>query len=210
VSLIESLSRKARLVQQNGLGRVLAGKAAYYYLSALRLGFGFDKWHSGANYANRPYKKVVVDLVNSLNPDVVVELGCGLGDIVARIQAKKRFGVDPDTSVIRAARFLHPFSVEWIVGDATAVINIAPGARINCFLAINWIHFLNREELAQAIAPHIDRTDYFIFDRFNYDLKPGRFDHDFAFLVNRATCIAEITPPNDDIRHYFLFKTESR
>lgn len=210
MSLMGIVSRKVRWTRQNGLGNVLAGKATYYYLSTLRLAFGFDKWHSGANYANRPYKKVVVDLANSLNPEIVVELGCGLGDIIARIRARTRFGVDPDPSVIRAARFLHPSGVEWIVGGAAAVPHIAPGERISCFLAIGWIHFITPEELAAALTPLFDRTDYFILDKFNYDLQPGRFDHDFAFLAGRATCITEMTPPNDDIRRYFVFKTERR
>jgi hypothetical protein len=210
MSLIESLSKKARSIRRYGLRRVISGRASYYCLSALRPAFGFDKWHSGANYANRPYKKLVVDLANSLTSNVVVELGCGLGDIVSRIRAKRRFGVDPEPSVIRAARFLHPFGVEWICGDATALPIIAPGERINCLLAINWIHMISRDDLAKALTPLIDRTDYFILDKFNYDLQPGRFDHDFAFFAGRATCIVDETPPLDDVHRFFVFKTESR
>ena len=48
-----------------------------------------------------------MDLVNALTPERVVEVGCGLGDILSRIEARDRFGLDEDANVIRAARFLH-------------------------------------------------------------------------------------------------------
>lgn len=174
------------------------------------MAFGFDKYHSSVNYSARPYKKYVIDVANSLNPDLVVELGCGLGDIISRVRAKKRFGVDPYKSVIRAARFLHPLGVEWIVGDAATISSIAPGERINCFLAIGCLHFISREELAALMTPLVERTDYFLVDKFNYDLQPGRFDHDFAFFSGLATCISDVTPCNDDIRRYLLFKSDRR
>ena len=40
----------------------------------------------------RPYKREVVDIVNSLRPNSVVEVGCGLGEIVGRACARERFG----------------------------------------------------------------------------------------------------------------------
>src|SRR4051812_17445146 len=91
-------------------------KADRAWLSCVGRMFELDPWHANAPYSCRPYKKSVVDLVNSLKPERVVEIGCGLGEILVRIQARHRFGLDTDADVIRAARFLHPGTVHWIQG----------------------------------------------------------------------------------------------
>jgi len=65
-------------------------------LGALRLLFGFDRWHASAPYSCRPYKELVVELANALQPSIAVEVGCGLGDIISRIKAADRFGIDSD------------------------------------------------------------------------------------------------------------------
>src|SRR5882724_2411371 len=53
------------------------------WLRTIRRVFRFDEWHANAPYACRPYKKSVVDLANSLRPNTVVEVGCGLGEILS-------------------------------------------------------------------------------------------------------------------------------
>ena len=53
-----------------------------YYLRFLFVFNKIDKWHFRANYYCRPYKKNIIDIVNIINPDIVVEIGCGIGDIL--------------------------------------------------------------------------------------------------------------------------------
>src|SRR5271167_800480 len=50
--------------------------------------FKFDGWHVLNMYENRTYKKVIVKKVNDLHPSITVEVGCGLGEIISKIDAR--------------------------------------------------------------------------------------------------------------------------
>lgn len=155
---------------------------ARLWLRALRWLFPFDAWHASAPYPCRPYKQAVVELANSLHPAVAVEVGCGLGDIISRVKAADRIGIDRDRQVIRAARLLH-WRGTWIEGDATRVLRLGY-ARIDCLIMVNWIHALSAEDLAALLLPLLPLTRYLILDAIDPD-SPGsyRYRHDFSFLA---------------------------
>jgi SAM-dependent methyltransferase len=178
------------------------------WLNALRQVFGFDPWHANAPYACRPYKQRVVDLANSLHPRTVVEVGCGLGDIVSRIDAQFRYGLDLDARVIRTARFLHPRGVEWIAGTAPALDErLASFAFIDCLIMVNWIHNVSADDLAARLGPLWAKTRYLILDSVDQDAPDSyRVRHDFAFLDGKAVQMAAVRVP-DEPRRFLLFRT---
>jgi hypothetical protein len=153
-------------------------------LSALRLLFGFDRWHASAPYSCRPYKRLVVELANSLQPSIAVEVGCGLGDIISRLKAVDRFGIDSDLRVIRAARFLHGGRGFWFHGDGTTIQRVVSQAlTIDCLIMVNWIHNLSPENLSEYLLPLLPRTRYLILDAVDADGPNSyRHKHDFEFL----------------------------
>ena len=148
-----------------------------------------------------------MDLVKSLRPVSVVEVGCGLGDILSRVRARKRFGFDIDSSAIRAARILHPGRTHWINGDAGAIeSNLPPGLRIDCLIMVNWIHNLSPEQLAASVLPILPRARYVLLDSVDADaLAPRRFQHDFEFLSGVAERIS-VTRAAGEPRDFVLFK----
>ena len=180
------------------------------WLGAIRRVFRFDAWHANAPYACRPYKKRVVDLANSLSPNTVVEVGCGLGEIVTRINAQNRYGLDSDARVIRAARFMHPRGIVWIAGAAaTLQQRMGPVAFIDCLIMVNWIHNLSSEELAATLVPLLPKTRYLIVDAVDQDAPASyRVKHDFAFLTGQATRLAAVRVP-DEPRSFLLFQTSA-
>lgn len=176
-------------------------------LTGLRHLLKFDAWHAAAPYSCRPYKKRVVELANSLRLDVAVEVGCGLGDILSRVNARQRFGFDTELAVVRAARCLHPLGTRWIHGDASAVLQCTPPARnIDCLIMVNWIHNVSPEQLAACLLPLLPRVRHLILDAIDPDA-PGsyRFRHDFAFLRADAERIA-VVPAANERRRLVLFK----
>ena len=177
------------------------------WLAELRRVFQFDPWHAGAPYSCRAYKRMVVDLVNSLKPALVVEVGCGLGDILSRVNARERFGLDSDARVIRAARFLHPGKVHWLQGDATGIERVLPaGCRMDCLIMVNWIHNLSPDHLAALLLPLLPRTEYLMLDAIDADGPESyRFKHDFHFLSELAQRVSVIRS-TDEPRSFVLFK----
>ncbi len=178
------------------------------WLRGLRYAFGFDAWHAGAPYACRPYKRTVVELANSLSPRTIVEVGCGLGDIVSRVRAVERYGFDSDLQVIRAARFLHPGGVRWIHGDALSVADVVPADRaLDCVIMVNWTHNLSPEQLAACILPLLTRAGYLILDSIDVDAPSTyRFRHDFSFLSD-VTERLSLTRVCGEPRSFIVFKS---
>ena len=177
------------------------------WLGVLRRLLQFDPWHANAAYSCRPYKKIVVDLVNSLRPETVFEVGCGLGDILSRVRARDRFGLDTDSAVIRGARFLHPGRTHWINGDAASIEkHMLPRQRIDCLIMVNWIHNLSPEQLAAFVLPILPRVDYLLLDSIDSDAPSSyRFRHDFEFLSGVAERISAARTAGEP-RSFVLFK----
>jgi len=169
------------------------------WLGALHRLFGFDPWHASAPYSCRPYKRTVVELANSLQPATVVEIGCGLGDIVSRIRAAALFGFDRDARVIRAARFLHGNRVRWIHGDGSCIQRTLPdGLTIDCLVMVNWIHDLSSERLRALLLPLLPRVRYLLLDSIDADGPDSyRYKHDFAFLASLTSRVSVTRAPGE-------------
>jgi trans-aconitate methyltransferase len=158
--------------------------------------FGFAPWHASAPYACRPYKKVVVELANTLHPAVAVELGCGLGDILSRVLASDRVGIDLDANVIRAARWLHR-DCRWVHGDGSSVQGLELPS-IDCLIMVNWIHALSPEQLARLLLPLLPRVRYLLVDTIDADGPSSyRYRHDFDFLSNLTRRVRTARAPDE-------------
>jgi SAM-dependent methyltransferase len=116
--------------------------------------FGFDHWHVKSPYRRRPYKRRVVAVIDGFAPETVVEIGCGLGEIICRIKAPRRFGFDLEAAVIEGAKALHGSAVVFHQGDLCKPVAIAAivGGPIDVLVAVNWPHMLAFEEIEQSIA----------------------------------------------------------
>jgi SAM-dependent methyltransferase len=169
---------------------------ARLWLSFLRLLFRFGAWHASAPYSCRAYKKMVVELANALHPAVAVEVGCGLGDIISRVKAVERVGIDLDANVIRAARFLH-WRGRWIQGDSSRVLQLQQ-RRIDCLIMVNWIHCLSPDELAALLLPLLPITRYLILDAIDADGPCSyRYKHDFGFLAAATQRVRTVRAPDE-------------
>lgn len=190
-----------------GLGARVRCRCERSWLGAVRRVFKFDPWHVSATYACRPYKRRVVEIVNSLRPGLVAEVGCGLGDILTRIRASERIGVDLDAAVIRAARFLHPRAAHWIHGDASALATAVPaGRRVDCLIMVNWIHNLSPAVLHDCLLPLLNRVDHLVVDAIDADASGSyRYRHDFAFLAAHCVRVSALRVPGEP-RTFLTFR----
>lgn len=115
--------------------------------------FGFDKWHVLGVYEYAAYKKEVVKIVNELQPRVVVEIGCGLGEIISRIKAEQKIGVDTDKGVLRAARWLNFRKHILFLDGSFDAINLSslPFSEIDSLIMVNWLHGLPEERIRMEL-----------------------------------------------------------
>jgi hypothetical protein len=124
------------------------------FLETLRQIFHFDAWHASGTYACRPYKEKAVTLAGSIKPALALEVGCGLGEIIRRVPAGRRIGVDPDPDVLRAARFLANRRAEYrqaSFSEPDRIAAAAGGQPIDVLIAINWVHHLSTAQIESGI-----------------------------------------------------------
>ena len=142
-------------IKRLGVASSIACLMKTLHLYFLQRKYGFDNWHVMADYSCKPYKKQVVDIVNSLpNMDIAVEVGCGLGDILARTNIKNRIGIDIDQKVIDCASLLRPnLTFHW--GGLDNVEKYIDKKNM-VMIAINWTHNIHFGDLVRNFSKVIN------------------------------------------------------
>ena len=93
----------------------------------------------------RPYKKVSVQIANSYKFINVIEIGCGLCDILSRINCAKKIGIDIDQNIIKACKVIFKNKVNFINGsifddlEKLDLINKSFDDK-NLLICLNWPH----------------------------------------------------------------------
>lgn len=171
-------------------------------LGALQPLFGFHRWHAQSPTSARPYREGMAALVNSLEPRCVVDVGCGLGSVLARVEAPQRYGYDVDRGAIRAARWLRSRSIQFCEGGFEAVRQ----TDIDVLIAVNWPHDFPPEQIERWIVALLPRTRFLLLDRVD-PTSPLDYPyyHDFAFLAGRAKPVS-VDKFGEDYRDFILYK----
>ena len=126
-------------------------KRKFYKLLQKR--YLFNSWHvEPINF--RPYAMEIVLMteryINQKNIRCVMEVGCGLGDIIGNIKVSKRnckkIGIDKEHNVINAAKVLHP-SVIFLQGSFDNCVS----REESCLIMVNFIHRIPYDELKQEM-----------------------------------------------------------
>jgi hypothetical protein len=196
----------------NSLGpqRFLQAGATVAINYVLQKIYRFDPWHIGGNYYSRPYKVRVISLAERDDPQTVVEIGAGLCDIISRVRAGQRVGLDLDDKVLKAARHLVPGDVKLATAnflDADSVVGAlqATGVRmIDCLILVNWIHMISIDEIESVLdrvaqAVPIRRI---LFDAIKTDTTGYRHHHSVADFARLGQVME--TQVGDDVRDLVL------
>lgn len=172
--------------------------------------YRFDPWHIGGNYYSRPYKARVIALAEAYHPQTVVEIGAGLCDIIGRVKARERIGLDMDEKVLKAARHLVPRDVKLATAnflDAESVISAlqSTGVKdIDCLILVNWIHMIGIDEIAAVLqrvsqAVQIRRI---LFDTIKAGTSGYRHHHSAADFARLGKVLE--TQHGDEVRDLVL------
>ena len=67
------------------------------------------KWHLSGTFYCRDYKIKSLKIINSLKPDLYIDIGCGLGEILSkvRLSSEYKLGYDLDHRLVEAIKKLH-------------------------------------------------------------------------------------------------------
>lgn len=170
------------------------GKAVKFYI--LQKIFRFHKWHI-VPVEERPYGMEVIKWCNRLlkkDKDAmrgaVIEVGCGLGDILAKVNSgkKNKIGYDIDEKVISAARIAHP-GIRFQVGEFAPNIR---GEYISVLITVNFLYSIDSEKVKKEFQKLVLNNDikYIITETMHPATPNYPYSHDMDKILGRKyTCI---------------------
>jgi SAM-dependent methyltransferase len=125
--------------------------------------FRFDHWHTSV-LDERPYAVDIINYCNSRNSkDSILEIGCGLADILRRVDYKTKLGFDIDKKVLKGAAFLSTFSRKpKIKYQVFHFPETRLEALVDVIIMVNWIFFIEEDTLRKNIEKY-----------FRENVKPG-------------------------------------
>jgi hypothetical protein len=176
--------------------------------------YKFDYWHATAPWSCRPYKKQVVNLANKCSPNSAIEIGCGLGDIIGRVNADLRYGFDIDIKALNAAKFLYAKKVRFETVSLSDIdimeSYLSNTSIINLLIMVNWVHNISFKDLLINISKMKKglNIEYLIIDGIKTNVNGYQFKHtkeQFSELGKIESCIEAV----DGVRFIYLIKLSS-
>ena len=154
--------------------------------------YDFDRWHMTPVC----YRKYALDTIEYINAQlknrtnertIVVEVGCGLCEILSNLRCEEKIGIDLEKNVLNAAGKLNRKKIKLICGTF-ADINEED---ITFLLLINFTHNISKEELIDNIklVTNRSRIEHIIVDE--VISKFYKYNHNYR----------EIIPENYELFH---------
>ena len=202
--LFQLTRRSKQLVKYGGFTTFVKGCLKRFCYGFLRHVYHFDHWHT-APVEHREYGLEICCHVNALirkeQLQHVVELGCGLGDVLARINADDLVGFDIEPNVLRAGRSLHR-QVEFHQGSFSAVKDRC----IDVLIAVNFTHGIDPEQLQQEFLSLLqnNRVRYIVVDAVDY-----KYFHNFDEVFGRSCQKVWQSPELQHSRTIQVYKNSS-
>lgn len=130
------------------------------YMQMIRK-YHFDAWHLSP-YEWKEYAQVCARYVNAHSCKAVVDIGCGLGEILQHVKADKKIGLDLEEAVIAAARELNSGEIDFEVGSF-AHLTESP---VDYLITLNFMHGGKESEWAESyrVAAVRNKVQHFIVD----------------------------------------------
>jgi Cyclopropane fatty acid synthase and related methyltransferases len=168
--------------------RVWIGKL---FRISLRSYYKFDKWHLYTLHERKYAKDIIQFSNNKVRREKLVEIGCGLGDIVRNVNYDQIYGFDSDNKVLKAAQFLnsifHKKEIEFLLfkfPETKLTLNF------DVIIMVNWIHHISKEVLKDKIKDYyqlnLNDSGFIILDTVND--KSYKNNHDISYLSDGLNC----------------------
>ena len=154
----------------------------------LRRVYGFDRWHISP-LRERPYAERIIAYRNSRDVgsrEAMVEIGCGLGDIVGNADFRQRLGLDAAVNVVRAARFVARLRRRRGIVFREFTFPGSLQNRHDTIVMVNWIHNIEpsvlKEYVRQYALDNLTPSGVIVLDTVG-DARYYRFNHSIEDLV---------------------------
>lgn len=136
--------------------------------------YGFDQWHIGPLQIREYALDIIDNLNNRREKQSIVEVGCGLGDIIRNVNFKSKLCLDSDEKVLSANRFLSYFQnvggerIEFCKFD---LLCDRLNGIFDVIVMVNWIHNVQpmvlKEKMQKLFQHNLKVGGVLVFDVVN-------------------------------------------
>ena len=170
---------------------ILCLKQRVYYKILFR-NKSIYEWHLNGTFYCRKYKMISLDIINSLKPDIYIDIGCGLGEILSKVNlhSKFKYGYDPDPRLKNLISFLYNDKFLFFEYEEKLLRYSSLKRKKNDIIIIsmlNFVHNLSRSEIEHKISKFYKKIGPFILliDAFYVKDKLYKYNHhEFFFNHN--------------------------
>ena len=136
------LRRIGKKINEVGFFNFVKGLIRNNYYKKLQKEYCFDSWHESP-YEWRKYAQTVCNYINEKKAGTVVDMGCGLGEVIRNSKANKRIGYDPSKEAIEAAKVLdRSKTIDYKIGSFGEFVE---EGEVDYFITLGFMHGCEEE-----------------------------------------------------------------
>ncbi len=164
----------------------------------------------GFHLTGKNKKKYVSCVIKHLNErknrGFVLEIGCGLGDILRNLDFRKKFGFDKNRNILNALTFLDKFNLKADITTQEFVLGDKLDGKFDVIILCNWIHNIEPEFLKKTLQSFFKNNLYqggeILIDVIISESDAYKFKHNASFLKMPFSEVKQIGSfPNDNMSH---------
>jgi SAM-dependent methyltransferase len=196
-------------IRKLGIGNTVRGFITKTKYKALRKKYSFDLWHITPLELRRYAVGISALLGNQIREgDVVVDIGCGLGDLLRRVYDKasvraEYYGFDVSGEAIAAAKHIsQKRNIHFSVGSFAEAAGQVNG-QIDWLVAVNFLHGANPETASDCFREILSVNPV---RNIIVDIVPHNgIEHDFSEILPREYHLEYTSEPYEGGRLIQVF-----
>ena len=166
-----------------------------YYRIRLRY-FDLDYWHFKGTFFCRQYKIICLKLINQFQPDIYIDIGCGLCEILSKVNIKvdNKLGYDSDLRLTKASYLLHGKKFR-LFSKKDSLLSYAKSKNITqdkliVISMMNFVHNINNIRLKNMLDEYYKKIGKYILiiDNIIVESEEYKYNH-HEFLFNHEGLI---------------------
>lgn len=127
------------------------------FLRIFSLDLKVPKWHLNATFESRDYKSKVIKISNIYKTNFAIEIGCGIGEILGRLNASQKYGLDINKDSLLLCKRLYK-DIKTIHNDVMKnnqyileIINSIAKDEIILIIMVNWLHEYSESKVCNLV-----------------------------------------------------------
>lgn len=170
------------------------------------------KWHLEGTFYCRKYKMLSLEIINNLKPKLYIDIGCGLGEILTKVNINPNYklGYDIDLRLVKYYKKYKEKEYKFFT-DESLLLRYAKSINIRqddliVISMLNFVHQINQRDLVEILKRYKKDLGKFILiiDNIKNNSKEYKYDHN-EFLHNNYNLI-KYWHEVDQLRSLYCFK----